>query len=345
MSRALVVASALVISIATQLTLSPAADGRVDGAAPRFKAVAFDYFVLFDPDSVVPQAEALFPGKGRELTTVWRTRQFEYTWLRSVAHRYADFSAVTRDALTYAAHAMNLELTPGDERRLLDAYLHLTPWPDTVGALQTLRRSGIRVIALSNFSPAMLRANADRAHILDLVDAFVSTDENRTYKPDPRAYQLGVDRLHLPKSAIVFAASGGWDAAGAKSFGYPTFWVNRANQPTEQLGVVADATSPGLAGLLEFLRPRATEVSARCRVVRNIFVAAEITALEVTHSIGRPHRWIPTMGGSALAIDCGLRLHRPRLCEGDERTRPVRSVPSCIGSSRVTLDGLGHDPL
>ena len=263
MSRARIVASAVVISIAIQLSSSPAAVERVDGAAPRFKAVAFDYFVLFDPDSVVPRAEELFPGKGRQLTTLWRTRQFEYTWLRSVAHRYVDFSTVTRDALAYSAHAMNLELTPDNQRRLLDSYLHLTPWPDTVGTLQTLRRSGIRVIALSNFSPAMLRANAEHAHILDLVDAFVSTDENRTYKPDPRAYQLGVDRLHLAKSAIVFAASAGWDAAGAKSFGYPTFWVNRANQPTEQLGVAPDATSPSLAGLLEFVRPRATELSAR----------------------------------------------------------------------------------
>jgi 2-haloacid dehalogenase len=158
---------------------------------------------------------------------------------------------------------MNLELTPDNQRRLLDSYLHLSLWPDTVATLELLRRSGIPVIALSNFSPAMLRANAEHAHILDLVDALVSTDENRTYKPDPRAYQLGVDRLHLAKSAIVFAASAGWDAAGAKSFGYPTFWVNRANQPTEQLGIAPDATSPSLAGLLEFLRPRATEHSAR----------------------------------------------------------------------------------
>jgi 2-haloacid dehalogenase len=262
MSRTRVVASALGIWIALQLS-SPAAIEHVEGAAPRFKAVAFDYFVLFDPDSVVSQAEQVFPGKGRQLTMLWRNRQFEYTWLRSTAHRYVDFSAVTRDALTYSAHAMNLELTPDDEQRLLDAYLHLTLWPDTVRALQTLKRSGVRVIALSNFSPAMLRANAEYAHIGNLVDAFVSTDENRTYKPDPRAYQLGVDRLHLAKSAILFAASAGWDAAGAKSFGYPTFWVNRAHQPGEELGVAADATSPSLAGLVEFALPRATDRSGR----------------------------------------------------------------------------------
>jgi 2-haloacid dehalogenase len=135
--------------IALHLSASPAAVERVEGAAPRFKAVAFDYLVLFDPDSVVSQAEELFRGKARQLTTLWRSRQFEYTWLRSAAHRYMDFSAVTADALTYSASAMNLDLKPDDERRLLDAYLHLTLWPDTVLTLQTLKRSGVRVIALS----------------------------------------------------------------------------------------------------------------------------------------------------------------------------------------------------
>jgi len=254
MSRTWIVGSALV---AIQIPASPMANEGAATAAPRFKAVAFDFLVLFDPDTVVSRAEELFPGKGRQLTALWRTRQFEYTWLRSAAHRYVDFSAVTRDALTDSLNAMNLELTRDQERRLLDAYLHLAPWPDTIGALQLLKRSGLRIIVLSNFSPAMLRANAEQAHIIDLIDALVSTDENRTYKPDPRAYQLGTDRLHLAKSDIVFAAFGGWDAAGAKSFGYPTFWLNRANQPTEQLGVDPDWTSPSLDGLLEFVLPRA----------------------------------------------------------------------------------------
>src|SRR5262249_50422137 len=130
MSRTWIVGSALVVGMAIQIPASPMANKGAAGGAPRFKAVAFDYLVLFDPDSVVPRAEELFPGKGRQLTTLWRTRQIEYTWLRSAAHRYVDFSAVTRDALSYSAKAMNLELTPDQERRLLDAYRHLAPWPD-----------------------------------------------------------------------------------------------------------------------------------------------------------------------------------------------------------------------
>lgn len=222
-------------------------------AQPRFKAVAFDYFVLFDPNSVVAAVEQTFPGKGRELIQLWRTRQFEYTWLRSITGRYVDFLAVTEEALVYAANAMKLELTPERKGRLLNAYLHLTPWPDAADTLRQLRSTGVRVIALANFSPKMLQANAENAGLTGLFDALVSTDANRTYKPDPRAYRLGMERLHLAKHEILFAAFGGWDAAGAEAFGYATVWVNRSNQPPEQLGVSPDETFTDLKGLLEFV--------------------------------------------------------------------------------------------
>jgi 2-haloacid dehalogenase len=226
----------------------------VDAAArPRFKAVAFDYLVLFDPNSVVPVVEQTFPGKGQELTQLWRTRQFEYTWLRSITGRYVDFFAVTEDALVYAANAMKLELTLARKQRLLNAYLHLTPWPDTADTVRQLRSAGVRVIVLANFSPKMLHANAENAGLTGLFDALVSTDANRTYKPDPRAYRLGMERLRLAKHEILFAACGGWDAVGAKAFGYPTVWVNRFNQPLEQLGVRPDETFTDLKGLLEFV--------------------------------------------------------------------------------------------
>jgi 2-haloacid dehalogenase len=109
------------------------------------------------------------------------------------------------------------------------------------------------VITIANFSPMMLRANAGRAGLTPLFDALVSTDANHTYKPDARAYQLGVDHLGLDKRAIVFAAFGGWDAAGAKAFGYPTVWVNRFNQPLEQLGIQPDRIVADLNGLLDFV--------------------------------------------------------------------------------------------
>lgn len=222
----------------------------------QYAAVAFDYLVLFNPDSLVSAVERIAPGKGREFTTMWRNRQFEYSWLRSITNLYVDFDAVSEDALRFAAHANRVDLTGQQTRQLLNAYRHLTPWPDSLSALQRLRDAGVRIIAISNFSPSTMRANAEHAQLSALFDALISTDANHTYKPDPRAYQLGVDELKVPRQDIVFAAFGGWDAVGAKRFGYPTVWVNRSNQPAEELGVRPDRTVSDLNGLLEFVLKR-----------------------------------------------------------------------------------------
>ena len=123
-------------------------------------------------------------------------------------------------------------------------------------ALRTLRASGIRIVTISNFSRKMLRANADHAGITDLFDELLSTEVNGTYKPDPRAYALGMERLGLNKDEIVFAAFGGWDAYGAKRFGYTTCWVNRFNLPVEELGIQPDRTSNDLEGLLKLVLRR-----------------------------------------------------------------------------------------
>jgi 2-haloacid dehalogenase len=148
---------------------------------------------------------------------------------------------------------MQLDLTAEKQQRLLNAYLTLKPWPDAVAALRKLKASGVRIITIANFSQKMLRANADAAGITDLFDELLSTEVNGTYKPDPRAYALGMERLNLKKDEIVFAAFGGWDAYGAKSFGYTTYWVNRFNLPVEQLDIQADQTSNNIQGLLNFV--------------------------------------------------------------------------------------------
>jgi 2-haloacid dehalogenase len=243
-----ILASVVVLSSATSRPARAA-----PSAAPRFKAVAFDYFVLFNPDSVVPAVERAFPGKGRELTNLWRTRQFEYSWLRSMTDRYADFRTVTEDALVYSTNVMKLNLTDDSKRRLLDAYMRLEPWSDTRPALDQLKASGIRIVTVSNFTPAMLRENADHAGLTGFFDILISTDANHSYKPDPRAYALAIDRLHLAKQDILFAAFGGWDVVGATAFGYPTIWINRFDQPKEELGVRPDRTSRDLSGLLQFV--------------------------------------------------------------------------------------------
>ncbi|WP_435007789.1 haloacid dehalogenase type II [Tundrisphaera lichenicola] len=220
---------------------------------PRFKAVAFDYFVIFNANSVVPAVERAFPGKSTEFTKAWRAKQFEYGFLRSITGRQIDFFKVTEDALVYTAGAMKLELTPEKRKSLLDAYLTLEPWPDAAAALRKLKASGVRVITISNFSPEMLKANAENAGIADLFDELLSTQANGTYKPEPGAYALGIEHLKLQKEEIAFCAFGGWDAYGAKSFGYTTYWVNRFHLPMEELGIRPDGTSDNLEGLLKFV--------------------------------------------------------------------------------------------
>jgi 2-haloacid dehalogenase len=230
--------------------MTPAAQAQ---PAPRFKAVAFDYFVIFDANSIVPEVEKAFPGKSAEFTKLWRAKQFEYCYLRTITGRYADFFAVTEDALVYTAEAMHVELKADVRKRLLDAYLNLKLWPDAADGLRKLKAAGVRVITISVFSTAMLRANAEHAGIADLFDDLLSTEVNQTYKRDPRAYALGMERLHLKKDEIAFAAFGAWDDYGAKSFGYPTFWVNRFAVPAEELGLKADGTSRDFQGLLDFV--------------------------------------------------------------------------------------------
>jgi 2-haloacid dehalogenase len=225
-------------------------------AAPRFKAVAFDYFVIFNPDSIIPAVEREFPGKGQELTKLWRTKLFEYGFLRSITHDHRDFFKVTEDALLYATEAMKLPLTKDAEQRLLQAWLNLEPWPDAAQAIQKLRAAGVKIITIANFSPKMLKDNADHAGMTPLFDELLSTEVNRTYKPDANAYELGMKHLGLRKDEIVFAAFGGWDAYGAKKFGYTTFWCNRFHQPLEKLGIEPDATSTGIDGLLEVVLGR-----------------------------------------------------------------------------------------
>jgi 2-haloacid dehalogenase len=219
------------------------------------EAVLFDAFPVFDPRPIGALAEQLFPGRGAELMTTWRARQFEYGWLRVVAGNYADFWRCTEDALRYSATALRLELTAAERQRLMGAYLDLRTWPDVAPALQALRGAGVRLGLLSNFTPAMLDASIRASGLDGVFEHVLSTDGVRTYKPDPRAYALGLEAFRLPRERILFAAFAGWDAAGAKRFGYPTYWLNRLQAPPEELGAPApDGTGTTAVELVTFVR-------------------------------------------------------------------------------------------
>lgn len=224
------------------------------GTGAEIKAIAFDAFPIFDPRPVFARAEQLYPGRGAEISNAWRTRQFEYQWLRALSGRYADFWQVTEDSLVFAAEMLKLDLTPEKRKLLMDAYLGLTAWPDAPPAIEALKGAGIRLALLSNATPAILESGIRNSGLVGVFEHVLSTDRIQTYKPDQRAYQMAIDAFELKKEEILFCAFAGWDAAGAKSFGYTTFWVNRLDLPAERLGGLPDGTGRTLQDLVAFVK-------------------------------------------------------------------------------------------
>jgi len=216
------------------------------------RALVFDaYGTLFNVHSVMTTCEALFPGKGRELSQLWRAKQLEYSWLRSLMGRYVDFNQVTRESLQFACQALALTYSDTVLAELNQAYRTLALFDDTFSTLQQLRRQhpAVKLAILSNGAAEMLNAVVAYNKLDDMLDAVLSVDEVGIFKPDPRVYQLGCDRLGVDRDQIGFVSSNGWDAAGAKSFGFKTFWINRTTAPVDALGVTPDRVLNSLAEL------------------------------------------------------------------------------------------------
>lgn len=220
---------------------------------PPLKALVFDaYGTLFDVHSVITECEVLFPGKGTSLSQLWRGKQLEYTWLRSLMGRYADFSAITSDALTTACNMLRLELSEAAARRLMDAYLVLKAFPDVMDTLSRLRERKLAI--LSNGSPAMLDAVVRHVGLDHVLDAVLSVDALRIFKPHPSVYAYAAERLQVPAGAIGFVSSNFWDVAGATSFGFRTFWINRTGAAPDGLGYKPAAVLSQLTDLPTLLK-------------------------------------------------------------------------------------------
>ena len=218
------------------------------------KALVFDaYGTLFDVHSVTRLADSLFAGRGAALSQAWRSKQLEYTWLRSLMGRYDDFNAVTADALDWALDSLGLAAGPAERSALMQAYRSLATFPEVRGALERL--GGRRPLAiLSNGHPDMLDAVVDHNELrVFFGDRVYSVHEAGVFKPDPRVYALACAGLELPAESIGFVSSNGWDAAGARSFGFTAWWVNRGKAPLERLGSPPDAAVDDLAGLARLL--------------------------------------------------------------------------------------------
>lgn len=220
------------------------------------KALAFDaYGTLYDVFSVTALCEELFPARGNALAQLWRVKQLQYSMMRSLMGRHKDFWQLTGDGLSYATKSLKLDLTADKRKRLMDAYLSLAAFPDVKPGLEALKKLGLRLAVLSNGEPKMLAAAAKSAGIADLLDANISVEDVRIFKPSPRVYNMGPEKLNVSNPELGFVSSNSWDAAGAASAGLNTFWIQRsAAEPPEELGFGAGQVVKALTDLPQLLR-------------------------------------------------------------------------------------------
>ena len=213
------------------------------------RACVFDaYGTLFDFASAAQACHDVLGRDAEPLTVLWRDKQLQYTWLRAVQGRHADFWTVTGDALDFALERLAIG-SPGLRKRLMELYLALRPFPEVPDVLHRLQSAGVRAAILSNGSPRMLAAIVDAAGLRDHFDAVLSVEEVGVYKPHPRVYQLAVDRLGVPADNIAFQSSNAWDAYAASAFGMKVVWCNRYRQPRERLPGAPDCEIHSLAEL------------------------------------------------------------------------------------------------
>jgi 2-haloacid dehalogenase len=215
------------------------------------KAFAFDaYGTIFDVFSVTALCEQLFPGRGNALAHLWRAKQLQYSLLRSMMGRYRDFWKLTEDGLLYAAKNLGLDVTPDKHERLLEAYLNLAVFPDVKPGLAALKNKGLPLAILSNGEPKMLEAAVKNGGLSAFLDRILSVEEVGIYKPSPRAYNLGPERMNVSHAELGFVSSNSWDINGASSAGLTTFWIRRGQgEPPEELGFTADRVVEAITDL------------------------------------------------------------------------------------------------
>lgn len=202
------------------------------------RGIAFDlYGTLIDVNGVQEACGAVAQDPAA-FTSLWRAKQLEYTFLLSLMGRYEDFWQVTEAALRYTLKRFNVQATEEDKRRLMEAWLHLPPFPDVKATLSKLQ--GYALAVLSNGSPEMLEGVLADSGLKPSFGWVLSADAAKIYKPSPKVYDLGPQGMELPKEAILFVSSNAFDVAGAKAFGFPVCWLNRAGAPLDELGLEPD---------------------------------------------------------------------------------------------------------
>jgi 2-haloacid dehalogenase len=228
-------------------------NGAPDGARiGGIRACVFDaYGTLFDVSSAAVRHRGELGEKAPALAALWRDRQLQYTWLRTIQARHVDFSRITRDALAHALQALGLDARL--EPLLMQSFDALDAYPEVPDVLQRLRAAGYTTAILSNGTPDMLAALLDHAGLASLFDAVVSVENVGVYKPHPRVYQSMVSELGLRADQICFQSSNAWDAHAASAFGMRVVWCNRSGQPPERLPGEPDACIGTLGELPDLL--------------------------------------------------------------------------------------------
>jgi 2-haloacid dehalogenase len=200
-------------------------------------AVVFDlYGTLYDVHSVALELEALYPGEGLEMSRLWRQKQLEYTWLRSLMGQYINFESATYDALRFCCAQMKLPLDTPTQERLCSSYLRLRTFSDTFDALRRLKNSGLPLGIVSNGSNYSIAQVVDNSDMRWAFNELISADDVAIFKPDSRVYALAEQRMDLPREQILFVSSNAWDATGATHFGFPVCWINRQGNAFDELG-------------------------------------------------------------------------------------------------------------
>ncbi|MBV9531757.1 MAG: haloacid dehalogenase type II [Bradyrhizobium sp.] len=201
------------------------------------EAVVFDaYGTLYDIQSVAAVTEDTFPGYGDIITQIWRIKQLEYSWLRALMQRYESFSVVTRDSLVYALRVLGLNYDAAAFERIMDKYLDLDLYPDAAAALAAMKN--IKLAILSNGSPDMLNVLVRNTDLEGVVNATISVDANKIFKPSPNAYSLIETTLAVAPASVLFVSSNPWDVCGAKAFGLIVAWLERVTPEAMALACV-----------------------------------------------------------------------------------------------------------
>jgi 2-haloacid dehalogenase len=201
------------------------------------EAVVFDaYGTLYDVQSVAEITEEAFPGYGEMITQIWRIKQLEYSWLRSLMQRYRDFSVITRESLAYTLGILGLQYDDAVFERIMEKYLHLDLYPDVMPTLAALKDRKLAI--LSNGSPGMLNTLVANSGLDRMLDATISVDAKKVFKPSPDAYSLIETTLGVKSANVLFVSSNPWDACGAKAFGLNVAWIERVTPEAMALDCV-----------------------------------------------------------------------------------------------------------